>query len=246
MKKILCLLISMIVLLTVGSAFAEAFTLHSGVQFGMTMDEVIQNEKNAGFAKAIKEELHISKSYNCRADHDIISIRISGQIAGVANSSITYHFRNDGRLDSAVYILGNKSDRKVYTNIRKSLINKYGEPDEEMSAVWHAFLDMDVYSETDYRIDNPVFVTSVTPVLYENIKYYYDDSWLIPQNDGGYVIITGCQFTEDIAYTLLNDSGTYLYTYVGYQYFSKEEIENAISKATEIANEYNRQLEDDL
>ncbi len=244
MKKVLCLLISVIIVFTSVSAFAEAFTIHSGVQFGMTMDEVIQKENDAGFTNAFKMELEESMIYNCPEDHDTVSVRVYGQIAGVNNSKIMYHFSDNGGLDSALYLLGRASDDMVYTNIRKSLIKKYGEPDKTLSAVWHAFLDMDVYSDADYFTDNPN--VSGTNMKFNNIKCYYDESWLIPQDDGGYVIITGYNYSKDLIIGSPNDTMRNFYTYIGYQYFSKVEIENAISKATEIANKYYEQLEDDL
>lgn len=56
MKKILCLVISLIVLLSSISALAEEFTIHSGVMFGMSIDEVISAETASGFPAELNDE----------------------------------------------------------------------------------------------------------------------------------------------------------------------------------------------
>lgn len=224
MKRLGCLFLVMILVATTASALAEQFTLHSGVMFGMTKDEVRQVEKDAGFDV---EEVKMDKMYrrNCQEIHLDKAISVSGQIAGVSGANIMYHFDEEGQLDSAVYNLGQANSYGAYTPIRESLIQKYGEPDSDMSEVWHTYLNMDVYSVSDYCAGFNM-----------NVDSSYNDSWLIPQEDGTYVIITGFEHHID----------SYVLTWVGYQKFSKEDVEGALQKAKISVETYNSQLENDL
>lgn len=230
MKKMFCLVISLLVLLGSVSAMAEGFSIHSGVEFGMTMDEVIQKEKDAGFSVETIE-LDDYDGWNCPDNHSPSAVSVDGQIAGINGANITYHFQNNGKMDAAIYLLGATSG--VYAPIRDSLIRKYGEPDTDMSDVWHSYLDLDVYSKADYNSQRNIHVCK--------IDYLNDDSWLLPQEDGSYIIITGLEFSQKIA-----SLGTYIWTYVGYQLFSEEEINNALANAKETIDTYNNQLENDL
>jgi len=62
MKKIICLVISLIVVFSSISALAEEFTLHSGVKFGMTMDEVKEKELAKGNEFVEEEDKLTSKN----------------------------------------------------------------------------------------------------------------------------------------------------------------------------------------
>ena len=52
MKKIVCLLLVLLILaiIPISCTASEEFSMHSGVKFGMTMDEVIEAEKANGFS----------------------------------------------------------------------------------------------------------------------------------------------------------------------------------------------------
>ena len=230
MKRLGCLFLVMILAATTASALAEQFTLHSGVMFGMTKDEVQQIEKDAGFDV---EEIEMKEEdrRNCAKIHLAEAISVNGQIAGVHGANIKYHFDKEGALDSAVYLLGIEESSGAYTPIRKSLIQKYGEPDSDMAEVWHAYLNMDAYSNYDNYGDEDVC----------DVDFYNNDSWLIPQEDGTYVIITGLEYQLDIRYY-----GSVVMTQVGYQRFGGEDIENALQMVEDSVETYNSQLENDL
>ena len=70
-----------------------------------------------------------------------------------------------------------------------------------MAEVWHAYLNMDAYSNYDNYGDEDVC----------DVDFYNNDSWLIPQEDGTYVIITGLEYQLDIRYY-----GSVVMTQVGY------------------------------
>ena len=121
MKKIISLVLMVAMLFSL-SAFAEEeeFTLHSGVKFGMTLEEVKTCEENAGFT--FRE--YFDGSY-C----------IEGKIAGIDESQINYYFV-DGALVQGLYTFPVASpqahhqsidvSRADYAAISDLLNEKYG------------------------------------------------------------------------------------------------------------------------
>lgn len=239
MKKMLCLVISLIVLLGSVSALAEGFSIHSGVEFGMTMEEVIQKEKDAGFSDVEIYEIDDFEIKYCSDEHSPKGVQVYGQIAGADGANIVYHFQENGGMDAAIYTLNASSTNKDrYAAVRESLTKKYGKPDSLMSDVWHTYLDMDVYSYADScyeKYNNPSIGMSC------EIEYSYNDSWLVPQDDGSYIIISGCDYDMDVT-----RAGTFHITLIGYQHFTEEAINTALAKAKETVDKYNSQLENDL
>ena len=203
----------------------DGFTLHSGVKFGMTMDEVIEIEKNAGF-DAKKENLDDMYAFYCSNKHSKTCVSVSGQIAGVNGASIVYHFSKYGNLEAAVYGLAHDDKAGRYDPIRSSLIKKYGNPDSVMSEVWHHTLSMDVYSLADFFLEN-LNVPSIGFVC--TIDYVHNDSWLIPVNEDTYVIITGIEFSQRVT----GYAPVYI-TLVGYQKYDKTEIDKIQSSMNDL------------
>lgn len=76
MKKMFCLVIALIVMLGSVAALAEEFSLHSGVKFGMTREEVAAAEKANGFKPQDNSEYD--------------TLDVNGFIAGYNNSDIKY------------------------------------------------------------------------------------------------------------------------------------------------------------
>ena len=238
MKRVIACLLSIILMLCFIPALAEDFTLHSGVKFGMNKEEVINAEKNAGFADTESEDMDDMFTHNCSAIHEQSGVKVKGQIAGVDDSLIHYHFNKDGVLDSAVYDFTNHPKGGVYSPIRESLIKKYGTPDIDFSEIWHSSLSMCVYSLADKWVEE----YNIPEIGYScKVDYLNNDSWLVPQDDGSYIIITGCECNITIT-----KAGTFCFTFVGYQHFDKEVIENTLAEVKEKADNYNSQLENDL
>ena len=148
MKRMVCTLALLLVLVLSVSALAEEFTLHSGVKFGMTIEEVMQAEKDAGFEPT---EGTID-TQNCSEIHQKNGVHIEEQqVAGVDDAYIQYHFDNEGKLDSAIYNL-----RRGYfesSDIKDSMIEKYGKYYEQATSdrihELRAELNLDVYNRRD-------------------------------------------------------------------------------------------------
>ena len=232
MKRLfsILLVLSLMAICLLGSALADEFTVHSGVKFGMTVDEVVAAETAAGFNPEIKNENQAGNDrfYNCEDKHLTTQfVEVDGQIAGQNDSSVIYHFnKTDGRLNSSVYEFYISPD--TFNILRENLIKKYGEPDTGLSAAFHSILKPDAYNFIDY----------CKP--YSKITYHYDDMWLIPQDDESYILISG------ICARIVISGSAYTFSYIGYQKYSKEEIDDTLSTITTDVNTYNDQLNNDL
>ena len=240
MKRILIVAIILAVYST--TCFAESFTIHSDVSFGMSMNEVLKAEQDAGFSAKI-ERTDEADTYNCQSSHQSSYVKVSGKIAGKNGASIDYHFDNSEKLQSAIYILAASSNSGEYTSIREALIKKYGEPNTEISEVYHAYLKPCVYSHFDwanyyYNQEN------YKRVGYScSIDYYYNDSWLLTQDDGSYILVTGIEAKESIT----GKGGiTFVLTTIGYQRFTGDEIKEVQSQFESDVEEYENQLNNDL
>ena len=113
MKKIVGLLYMIVMLLSI-SAFAEdTFTLHNGITFGMTADEVIQQEQAAGFEYTVDNQ-------------SARKLIIIGKVAGYDETSINYIFADDGTLSCMQYTFHNGNQSSVYQAMENTLAKKYG------------------------------------------------------------------------------------------------------------------------
>ena len=103
-KTILNLLVlSLIIMAAVGSATAEELTLHSGVAFGMSIQEVQYAERDNGFeAKPYTlEALGLNSLRDPDFDSTVLLVR--GIIDEIPNSEIYYFFDKNGRMVNATY-----------------------------------------------------------------------------------------------------------------------------------------------
>ena len=113
MKKIIICMILMITILFSNSAFAEEeFNLHSGTKFGMSVDEVIKLEQEAGFDV---EDSHLENDGY---------LEIRGKIAGYDDVIAKYYFTEDGTLHKLYYHF--VSEDNIYQELEKNLEKKYG------------------------------------------------------------------------------------------------------------------------
>lgn len=134
MKKTICICISLILLFSL-CANAEEFTLHSGVTFGMNMDEVSTIETESGFTIETGKETIIAMGWHKPCGiHDSEYLTVSGTIAGY-DGEIEYHFNND-TLESAIYFLGwgqtKGSCSSQFKEVTGKLSQKYGGPDDSL------------------------------------------------------------------------------------------------------------------
>lgn len=108
MKKVVVMLLTMVLVLSFSiSAVADdnPFTLHSGVTFGMTKQEVIEKEAENGF-ECENRELSCFVYDVATAEMEektVEGLIVYGSVAGINNSTIQYHFDSEGRLFEAVY-----------------------------------------------------------------------------------------------------------------------------------------------
>lgn len=108
-----------------GSSTAEEFSLHNGVQFGMTLDEVkaIESDKN----EYVIESKGKCTYYDDDGDYvakDCITLEVYGSMAGIAQSIMTYCFNDEGHLFAAYYEFG-EHDFESYNQIQELIESKY-------------------------------------------------------------------------------------------------------------------------
>ncbi len=105
MKRIVSAFIFVILaaLISLSSTMAEEIIMHSGVKFGMTIDEVIDAEGKNGF-QSKKEDLYdiLYSDDEIYAEYKSERIAIQGTIAGIDASRIYYYFDNNGKLFEVV------------------------------------------------------------------------------------------------------------------------------------------------
>lgn len=106
-------------------AIIDGFSLHSGVKFGMTTDEVRKIEKENGFSPSKAEApflyydangTYMIANYNC--------LSIMGSMAGYPSSFLTYYFDANDKLVAAIYNFS-EHDKKAYNEIQSQIITKY-------------------------------------------------------------------------------------------------------------------------
>ena len=129
MKKIVSLFLVAIIItsLFAGSVYAEDFTIHSGVVFGDTKEDVKAKEK-------------LSLEYETAT-----SLVYSGKVAGYDEAKIEYQFYEaDGKLYDALYkfkYLSNSTSntaRKQREELEKLLKSKYGEPINKNDGLYYS------------------------------------------------------------------------------------------------------------
>lgn len=224
MKKILCLVISMAALLSSVSALAEEFSIHSGVMFGMSADEIRMLEDNAGF-----EIVEISENdviLDTIGEDESIT-NIEGKIAGIDDSSIYYITNNDSGLFSAQYNFRSKNYDQVvadYPIIQQALENKYG-PSTDM---WASICLYDL----NYRPFDTLKITATWGPV--GLKDF--DTWEIQLEDGSYIIII-----HYISSLTLSNSTSYFHQ-IGYQRFEEDEISVILNELQENQSQLNEDL----
>lgn len=225
MKKVSCFLVVLILVFSSAVGLAEEpFTLHSGVHFGMTHDEVYEAESKEGFIASEYELNEIRESY---------SFDVKGMIAGVNDASIRYYFGMNDSLHEAVYMLyssGNSTDRRdVFFD---TLSTKYGEPNADDK--WVSSL------ESGAAMTDRVPTIMINSIFGSVIQETNDDVWLIEQNDGSYVSI------DLLTIDKMDNGRESILNFIIYASFSKEDVENAIGQVIAAGQEVNDQLKNDL
>ena len=211
MKKTICLLI-MIISMIVSVAVADEFTLHSGVTFGMSADEIVAKQKERG------NTFSMTTSGRMRNLNKI-------SILGI-DAEIYYDFNENGKMIRQQYSFQNVD----FTQLAKEFERVYGKPDCSSLLGTQLILpeksfDAKVptgqeYSDKIYkRVSKlkPGFVTGIR----SDITTY---QWLI-EVDNGFVVIEeyGYQYYSKVGNTAKENTGSLCF--VDYRFFTKEEME---------------------
>lgn len=173
MKKIISLVLMLVMMFSV-SAFAEdEFSLHSGVKFGMTFEEVKALEKEAGFATESHEEWNY--------------LVAKGTIAGQKDSNVYYFFYDNKSLNWMEYSF----EGDVFQIMESSLENKYGSTEySSMSGLFLPKFTVTGHEFTDFSVGNTVYGNLVNETT---LTCDYSQR-IIPISDTEYVYIE-CKHT---------------------------------------------------
>lgn len=219
MKKPVSILIILSILFVYmnNSAFADEFTIHSGVRFGMAHEEVTRLEEAAGFnVGEYEKSLFI----------DDMNVEVKGTIAGVSNGKIYYFFGYDDVLHEAFYDL---YDANNYETVLSTMKEKYGEPG--LNEGW----------TLSYQYHSAMLTSFV--VLMSNfftVNSTYWTTWLVKQENGKNLSI-------DLVNMDLTDKGKRLHRIlISYNMFTDEEVSAIIEKMTNDSNNYQESMNNDL
>lgn len=227
MKRIISFFIAIVCISLCSCTAAEQFTLHSQVAFGMSIDEVIAMENAAGFPI---EEASFS------GHNRPVIYTVKGKVAGIEDSKIFYFFDNEGKLYAATYALGGtwllRKVEPAFSTVQTALEKKYGIasdtlPDFAKSIGFEPKFD---YWESYYqdREDKSVSFTCKT--------------WIIEQDDKSQIVIA--HYKDFVGYDTF--AKAYFYHVVGYQKYTREEIDDELDNMSLEKEENELQLSNDL
>ncbi len=172
MRKKLVFIIVLSILSTCfcGISLADDFTTHNGVMFGMSKDEVKQKESAGGFSLDITDA-----DFTKTSGASVLTGK--GKIAGISPSSVFHVFDKNSSLISTFYMLGmnDSFSQSDYDSVENTLIKKYGNPD----IAWLPIAYNVGFEPLNFALK--YFTNPSVPADYS--------SWLIPLDDGNYVVI---------------------------------------------------------
>ena len=257
LMKLISVVLCVALIMSLSFAVAEDFSLHSGITFGMTRDEVRSIEQSKGYT--VKNE-ELKYTYYDKSGKYMYAtstgLRIDGSMAGLSDSTLYYYFDNSGKLFASVYDFNGEIENPKnyvshfmnnYVTIQDQLEKKYGN-------IWY---------EYDWDSDSPIprivdYWTSTLDVLSHKARASKIELRYIVNEDGSQIHIN-----HVLAYTyidgyddldLLEATGKH---FLEYRLIPAEEIDsisNAISdkinkeeqERQERNEKNNQQLNDDL
>lgn len=227
------------------STLACDFSLHSGVTFGMTRDEVIKKEEAAGF-QMVKDMAAPDKatvSLGTYIDHfydeaQLPDLFSTGTFAGIKDSEIAYWFNDQGQLFRMQYSLNyngiKKPDRQL---ILDSLMTKYGEPtytseqNTTLPSVVNGYPVTYAGWQRAGRYRTPAYQKLET-TAYFSINNEQDITWVLPDEKGSYItVINYSLFNLGITYSAggINMAQAWLITY---SRLLKDDFEQSLSTSS--------------
>lgn len=174
MKKITCLIL-MIVMLLSNAAFAEEeFTLRKGIMFGDTMDVILQKETS------LTRKSETSNAF-------------TGKIAGYSDATCEFAFDDNDGLKSMTYYFdcfSRDTTESTYDTLYDSLVRQYGKavgntngsceiitgPAIDSMALWVYFMgELDGCSADYYDYDEWIIKCTDYNVKIDLVSFYYRD-----------------------------------------------------------------------
>lgn len=196
MKKIISLVLMLAMLLSVSAFAEEEFTLHNGLKFGMTKEEVYETEKAAGVQLT---------------EDEIFDYVWKGTIAGQINSKLEISINGDFGLSTVYYSF---DSLESYDTLNNGLIEKYGKT--PYSSETGVYLD----EPTTDHINSLPYVFTDT---YSNARY---SQWLIPYSNTQSIFIHHYVFQRDrISFTEKFESFSRVEHVISYELLSEYETE---------------------
>lgn len=177
MKKLSLFLCLFLLVSLIPTASADEFVLRSGIEFGDTMDIILQKET------ALTRESETSNAFK-------------GKIAGFSDASCIFYFDDNDRLESMDYAFGSdvctskEKMNDVYEELYGSLCRKYGKPlgntggscylitgpaIDRMAAFVYFLGTMDGYSADYVDYDEWLVDDGNDHVKIDLISYYFRD-----------------------------------------------------------------------
>lgn len=223
MKKFICLLLGIVIFFVSTSAFAEPFTVHNGIPFGATPDEIIEYESQNGFE--FSERILVSSDNKLFEEGTFFLECLNVMAAGEEGSDIYYLFDNSKKMSSCLYYADDFLDPFDSTNVLSTLIEKYGEPvayDTEYISIGKSQDALSTYN---------TFCKSFEMADIEIDEFY---QWLIETEDGGVEIMV-LSFSR----SFFVDS---YHRVISYSHITSEEWDEMIGKVKEAAESVNSDL----
>ena len=206
MKKIISLVLMVVVLFSVSALSEEEFTLHSGVTFGMTSDEIIakQNERGNSFSM---QDGRLTNSNSL----SILDV----------DADIFYDFDENGKMTRQQFYFKNIN----FAPLAKDFAKVYGEPDCSSILGTHLVLpDASFYGPlpTGQEFADKMFNSYLVTGSRGDLLYY---QWLV-EAEGGYVVIEeyGYEYYAKVGKNPSYKIGSICL--VDYRYFTKEAIDD--------------------
>lgn len=219
MKKLSCILIAVVLMLTSTSGIGEEFSLHNGSTFGMTKEEVVELESNAGIT------FEESTSGNNFFPSNLPRLEATTYAAGREGTSVYYLFNKNEKVNSLLYISSDFMQEPIENDdVLNTLNEKYGKPategDKCIAFNGEAYASLDVY--TNYTRRYPT----------ENVKITLFSQWLYPYDEG----------RIDIQIMMLDVGYGLHYRIISYSYRTPEEINTMAEEAEQMAEDLNSDL----
>ena len=152
---------------------------------------------------------------------------VRGSVAGVEKSSIEFAFDSNDKLYAATYILGGlfKNDGSDYEIIEKSLVEKYGDPEN----TWLPIVNRMSYEPINY----------LWSWVQEDGSFPDNSSWLVKNEDANVVIVHYIAKADAFGMPMT-------FHVVGYQQYTVDELSQEINNVSEEADAVEEQRSNDL